>query len=253
MGKVKRAQRVKQIRVHGWDLSLNHLGIVELTNGALTRLWYVTDILKSWKNGKGFAELIKPPKSLDKQTMPLWRLVWWEEFITEFIDSNPTEYVGIEDYAFAKPQGAHQMGELGGIFRKEFWKAGSKMRYHDPMSVKMFVAHNGHADKWQMEDAVYKKWGIDFSRYNPPRSGPTKKNPDGHQNRQTSEDLADAFGVAQLVWLEYQLRKGLTTLDQLHEKEIQVFNRTTKSYPVNILGRNWIQREDQNEPAKIST
>jgi hypothetical protein len=88
--------------------------------------------------------------------------------------------------------------------------------------------------------SVCDRWGIDFSTFNQPKSKPTKKRPDPKQNRTTSEDLADAYSAAKLIWTEYQLRNGLIDLKDLHEKEIQVFNRTTKSYPVNILGREWI-------------
>ena len=37
---------------------------------------------------------------------------------------------------------------------------------------------------------------------------------------------------------------GWTFMDKLHEKEIRVFNRVTKTYPINLLDRDWIVNPD---------
>jgi Holliday junction resolvasome RuvABC endonuclease subunit len=239
--------------VHGWDLALNHSGFVELENGELSNFWYFTTEAGAAKKSKkhGF-RLILPTaaKMKDKQQRAMERLTWNENFIKEHILSRNPDYIGIEDYAVRADQGAHQLGEMGGVARMLVWHSGSKLRLHDPISIKMFAAHDGTASKDEVERMVEKRWDCDFSKYNQPISKPTKKNPDPKENRTVSEDLCDAFAIAKLVWTEVQLRAGKILLSDLHEKEVRVFNRVTKSYPVSLLGREWLKNP---EPKKIET
>jgi len=226
----------KQVIVQGWDLSLNHAGFVELVDGELGRFWYVSDRVGCAKRSKT-GTLIKIPKCEDRMQESIDRILFWRKYLVEHAIRSCPAYVGIEDYALdGGAHGAHYKGELGGIARLAALDVKARVRLHDPGSVKMFTTHRGDADKAWIEAAVKERWGVDFSRYNLPAK-PGKK-----ENRETSEDLADAFAVAQLVWTEIQLRRGTLMLSSLHEKEIQVFNRTTKAYPVNILGREWITR-----------
>ena len=230
-----------QIKVLGADLGLNHAAFVELVDGDLGRFWYVTDKLESFKKGKkqGRAVLLKVPKE-PKDTSELWRLSWWRGFIPAFIETVGPTYIGIEDYAYGASMRAHQIGELGGTARLAFWDSGLPFRLHDPLSVKLFATFDGGADKSMVEQAVRERWCVDFGEFNY-MTKPNKKHPNGRVNRQTSEDLSDAYAVAKLVWTEVQLRCGAINLSDLHPKEIQVFNRTTKHYPINILGREFVR------------
>jgi len=54
-------------------------------------------------------------------------------------------------------------------------------------------------------------------------------------------DIHDAYALMQLCKQEIDLRAGKAYLQDLDEHEIRVFNRTSHMYPVNILGREWIQ------------
>jgi len=224
--------------VHGWDLSLNHGAFVELIDGELSDYWYVTDIASAVKK-HGVRLPMEFGKIRDPNTRNLTRLVWWEHFIgKQILMPRAPEFVGIEDYALDSRQG-HMKGELGGIARILCWFRGTKIRFHDPMSVKMFVAHDGSCQKDEVEYAVKKRWGQDFSDRNPPKPPKAKR-----QNRTVSEDIADAYAIAQMVWTEVQLRRGDIRLNHLDEKEIRVFNRVTKTYPVSLLDRDWIQNPD---------
>jgi len=234
-----KARKIRKIAVQGWDLSLRHGGSVELADGELQQFWYVTDIVGSAKKSER-GTLLKDPKVKDNQQWYVQRLVWWKRYLDELVSFRQPHFLGIEDYALGAAQGAHYMGEVGGAARIVAKEAGCKLRLHDPFSIKMFVTHNGHADKAWMEAAVKERWGVDFSEFNPPLSKPTKKNPNPEVNRQTSEDLADAFAIAQLVWTEVRLRRGDLLMSELHEKEVQVFNRVTKMYPTSLLSREWI-------------
>jgi Holliday junction resolvasome RuvABC endonuclease subunit len=223
------------VKVIGLDVSLNHWGIVSLLDGELENYWFVTtenSIVKKLKEHSIFIDLPKRSKE-ESQIFSIKRLAALEKMLINFLKEHPVDYYGIEDYAFAMQQGSHQLGEMGGMVRLNLYKAGKLFRLHDPNSIKMFSTGNGSADKNLMEKGLKAKYNIDFLPCNP-----ISKN--GKMNKAVSEDLYDALAIAKLVWTEVLLRKGNIKLNELTESEIKVFNRVTKSYPVNILARDWL-------------
>ena len=224
----------------GMDISMNHGAIVLLKDGEMGGFWYYTNLAGSANQSKR-GHRIEPDifKTKDKHILGNRRLAWVRGFIRLIIQATKAQYGAVEDYAIRAEQGAHFLGEVGAAARLELWDAGVRYRLHDPTSVKMFVAHDGTCQKDAVERAVKKRWGADFSDVNqpPPKNG--KK-----QNRTTSEDLADAYSIAMMVWTEYLLRNGEIRLADLHEKEVRVFNRVTKTYPISLLDREWIYRCD---------
>ena len=230
--------RRKPIFVQGWDISLNHGAIVQLRDGKLDDFWFYSDkagsVARSKKHGAR-VELPTTTRQPDRQVRSIIRLDWVSRWIERTAFATPVGYVGLEDYAIGADQGAHYLGEIGGQARRLMWAHGVRYRLHDPIAVKLFVAHDATAQKDLIERSVFERWGADFGACNATSSGR------GKPSRQTSEDLADAFGLAQMIWTEYRLRKGLIRLSSLHVKEIQVFNRATKAFPVNVLGREWIR------------
>jgi Holliday junction resolvasome RuvABC endonuclease subunit len=214
----------------GIDVSINHGAVVCLQdNGALFDYWFMADkraiANKSAKHGEYIKKLKNP------EIHAVHRLECWEAFFFSLpIDHN--DYAGIEDYAYQASQGAHQIGEVGGIARKACWDDGARIRLHDPPSIKMFATHDGTADKKEMVREVLQRWPEtkEFCKYT-------------HlKNKTITEDLIDAYVIAKLVCVEVQLRNGSMKLSDLHEKEVQVFNRVTKRYPNNLLDREWIQK-----------
>lgn len=230
------------VRVHGYDISLNHGAVYELTDGEPTWFAYYTDVAGSANLGKGQGFRLPPmPTNGDKQLYQMERLAWIEHWLdkTVLVPRRP-DFCGIEDYALRAEQGAHQLGEVGGVARILFWFRGVHFRKHDPISVKMFATHDGTAQKDLVELAVKERWGKDFGCFNAPPPPPRKGKP-VKQSRRTSEDLADAFACAKLVEVERLIRAGKLGLDELeHDKERQVFNRVTKTYPTSLIGREWI-------------
>lgn len=233
----------------GMDISLNHGAVVAIEPvrikdiGApasrLAGLWYYTDSAGSADRSREHGARLKVPSELkERQQRAMWRLNWVSQWIEALLDAHQPEFAAVEDYAIRAEQGAHYLGEIGGQVRRALWERGVKFRLHDPISVKMFAAHDGTAQKDSVEEAVRERWGQDFGRFNTPPSGR------GKPSRQTSEDLADAYALAKLLSVEVALRAGYITPDKLeHDKERQVFIRTTKTYPVSLLGREWIQGE----------
>lgn len=234
-------------KVIGADLSLNHGAVVELTDGVMTWFSYYTTAAGVAALGKANGHRLPPPPSKggDAQMYQMQRLAWIERWLDkEVLVARRPDFVGIEDYALRSEQGAHQLGEVGGIARILFWFRGVYFRKHDPISVKMFTTWDGTAQKDLIELRVKKRWGVDFSHLNAPPPPPTKKGKKFKQSRTTSEDLADAFAIAKLVDVERRIRAGTLRLDQLeHDKERQVFNRVTKTYPISLIGREWIRNE----------
>lgn len=239
MGKKRKA-----IIVQGADISINHGAIVQLRNGKLDDFWYYTDQAGSAARSKEHGFRLEVPtnaKQPDKQIRNAIRLDWVGLWFDRIAMSRRPHYAGLEDYAVRAEQGAHYLGEVGGMARRLLWLRGVRYRLHEPGSVKMFTAHDGTAQKDLIEECVEERWGADFSEWNQPTNKRT-----GKENRQTSEDLADAFAIAKMIWIEYQLRMGWRALNKLHEKELRVFNRATKAFPINVLGRDWIHNPAGN-------
>lgn len=229
------------VKVLGGDISLNHGAIVELSDGKLSNFWFYTTLAGSAKKSERGTRIDpKIFKSDDKLNVGVARLNWLDGYFKNIISNTNAFYVGIEDYAYSADRGSHQLGEVGGLIKMLCYKAGMKIRLHDPVSVKMFVAHDGTCQKDAVQRAVKDRWDIDFSSVDQPPSKPTTKRPEPKINKQTSEDLADAYAIAKLVWAEVELRSGTSLMSDLHEKEVRVFNRVTKTYPVNLLSREWI-------------
>lgn len=238
---MKRRKPKANVIVQGWDISLNHGAVVQLCNGELDGFWYYTNLAGSAARSKehGFRiEMPTPTKQPDKQIRSAIRLDWVSRWLDRVALSKRPQFACLEDYALGADQGAHYIGEIGGQARRLLWLRGVRFRLYDPITVKMFVTNDGTAQKDLVEEFVEKRWGVEFGDYN------AKPGKNGKENRTTSEDLADAFGMAQMAWTEYQLRKGLIRMKSLGEKQIQVFQRVTKVYPINILGREWIHNPE---------
>lgn len=241
-------KRKRNVVVQGWDISLNHGAVVQLRDGALDGYWFYSDkagsVARAKKHGAR-VELPTPTKQPDKHIRSIIRLDWVSRWIERIPLAQAPGYIALEDYAIGADQGAHYLGEVGGQARRLMWSHGVRYRLHDPIAVKLFVAHDATAQKDLIEASVRDRWGADFGHCNAVSAGK------GKVSRQTSEDLADAFGLAQMAWTEYRLRKGLVHLSSLHEKEIQVFNRTTKAFPINVLGREWIRNACATSRARV--
>lgn len=218
------------IRTLGIDLSLNHAAFVQLDDGQLSKYLVITDtksILKTAPECTMFLDV-----SGDGDAKSLNRLSWWLANIHPILNSfDPIDYVAIEDYAYSAKQGAHQIGEVGGLLRLALWDLNLSWRKYTPGQIKLYTAHKGRAEKDEMVKAVKDRWNMDFSFLRP---GATKL-------WTSAEDAADAYSAAHLVWTEALLRKGMRELSSLPEAEIRVFMTAGKKEP-NVLGKEWLKR-----------
>jgi len=221
------------IRIHGWDLALNHSGLVEMDGeGRVTWFKYVTSKPTQAKAAWGGVHLsIKPKNKTDRHQHMIDRLLWWSHYLLNVIaERNPT-HICIEDYALSGKGMVHHIGELGGVARIASVMSGAKLRLHDPVTLKMYVAHNGAAKPEEMEESVYKRW---------PKTKIWSQLP-----TEARLDLVVGYALCRVLLDEINLRSGKLRLDTLDPKEIQAFMRVTKSNPVNLLGREFINYEAQ--------
>lgn len=226
-----RSPLVSAATVLGIDLSINHAAFVQLRGETMDKFTIVTDTKSIVAAGGPGNVRLMVVNETNPEAKECARLSWWQQSLGAILANFEADYVAFEDYAYSAKQGAHQIGEVGGLLRLRLWEQGWRFRKYSPGSIKKFAAHKGRAEKDEMVAAVRDRWGQDFSFLRP-----------GNTKLWTSaEDAADAFSIAQLLITEIRLRKGLIKLDQLHESEIAVFNSVGKKLPP-LLSREWIQR-----------
>ena len=216
----------------GIDLSLNHSGFVELDEVIGTMCWwhFVSDTAGHTKRQRNcsFMPHKKEKGKTDREQINAERLAWWQIQLAWILHTRSPKYVGIEDYAIqAQSNSAYQIGELGGVARLSAIEVGAHLRLIDPMTVKMFSAHMGNAEPETVAQEVRTRW---------PETQIWDSLPDLPRI-----DLACAYVVARMVFVETKLRDGTMLLKDLeHDKERAVFTRCTKALPVSLLGRDWI-------------
>jgi hypothetical protein len=233
------------MRIFGLDISLRHFGFVELDDsGSVVNYSYMIDVKKFEAIDPKHCLFYKMPKDLDHETEHFFRIKEILHFLTNQVWPTDAFTVAIEDYGYASQSTRFaEIAEQTGIVKNMFLAGGGLLRLHDPDSVKLFGAANGHALKKDMVDqlpiidqkgsvffpkallkTISKKVGI---------KNPTKvEEYDG-----PGTDLTDAYWLAQLLRTEMFLRRGQIMLCDLKENQIRVFNRVTKAHPVNILDR----------------
>lgn len=79
---------------------------------------------------------------------------------------NNADVVVIEGYAFARPNQAHQIGELGGVIRTALHEAGHRYIEVQPTALKKFATGKGGANKIGVAVAIAKRYGVQFKNDN---------------------------------------------------------------------------------------
>jgi Holliday junction resolvasome RuvABC endonuclease subunit len=139
------------------------------------------------------------------------------------------EYIAIEDYAYSATGKVFNIAEYVGGLKMDLYLEGKKIRMIEPTVVKKYAVGRGSCDKISMEDEYMKNDVLGLSKL------PEYKSP--------KLDIVDAFYIAKYLQLELQLRFGYILLKNLSQEHIQIFNRVTKSNPVNILARDFLERK----------
>lgn len=218
----------------GLDLSLNHAGAVVVdTDGRVVDYRFVSD--KKGAVQRNARHGIRAPQKAtkDAEQHQLDRMNFHRRWISDVTLVSGADYVGLEGYAFAAvSNSSYQYGELGGLARYVLTRNGCKVRIHDPQSIKMWATGKGNALAADLLDAmpdagVRDEW---------------KAIEDGLKGQQAAEDLAVAYWIAHMVASEVLVRRGVKALVGFPEHRVRVFNRITKTYPANLLDREWLHR-----------
>ncbi len=94
------------------------------------------------------------------------RLDYIQNSIRDILNRYSCDLVCIEGYAYARPNQAHQMGELGGVLRLLLYRENVPYTEIAPPTLKKFATGKGNADKDQVMLQVYKRWGIECANNN---------------------------------------------------------------------------------------
>ena len=219
----------------GWDQSVNHGAIVAINREGqlLDWRWYAQAVkdCKDKQRSAAFSSDIRNEKNRDLKAV--YRLGWidgWCEgaliWLRHLINSghHAGAVIGLEDYAMAASQGAHQIGEVSGVVRLRLYRNRfCYVRLWDPLTLKLYATGCGDADKDSIRNAIRERWGVEF-----PGSG-------SHE-----DDLMDAYALARMTLLEADVRTGRVSLQHLLDQERRIFLRVTKSHPINVLERPYL-------------
>ena len=223
----------------GLDLSLNGSAGTVLAPGTGKGRNVISHFLCSEKKGlcKTLAKKeevmgvlhLQKPKGRMTEPVKVARLDSVLKFLVSHINSIKPTFVAIEDYAYGAKGDQFHIGELTGAVKTYLWRRGIPFRMYDPKTIKKYGTGSGNADKADMLVACLKKWKQDFMDYD-----------------KVKDNVADSFIIARLLELELDLRRGHYSLSDLTNKEREIFQRVTKTYPVNILERPFIMQGEES-------
>lgn len=120
------------------------------------------------------------------------RLLFIEEQLWKAITVDRLDLICLEDYAFARPNQAHQIGELGGTIRKLLHQSGIPWVAIAPSSIKKFSTGKGNVEKNKVLMHVYKRWGVECA----------------------NDNQADAYVLAKVAWELMQPGGDLTAFQE---------------------------------------
>jgi hypothetical protein len=233
--------------VIGCDISLNHGGFCWFNEKGKVTDWKFFHNVKKYTVAEplhGYVFNLKKRSEETSHSFDLRRLVFYRELFHDVViveEPDPSwvcGYYSIEGYAIHQGVSSTnrllQIAELTGSLKELIYHGGGRMRIHDPMSVKMFALH-GRATKRDMREAA-KQDGFELPDA---LFKETKKDLDG-----PGTDVIDAYWLGKMLVMELQLRKGTLLLSDLLPNQIKVFNRVTKSFPVNVLARPFLGDAD---------
>lgn len=235
------------MKIIGLDISLDHGGFVALdVDGVVVDYAYLTSVKKSADvDSEHSIFLSKRGKEESKETFRLRRLDEYLEALMAFerrvsVFSVPA-YYSIEGYSYASQSTSMcQIAELTGHLKHYlFNKESNKIRIHDPLSVKLFATNKGNCLKKDIVQQAQLVFDIPEGLIKRVVKKNKKKNTQIDEFDGPVTDIADAYFLARMVYRELQVRKGATTLAQLDEGERRIFLRVSKTFPVNLLDRDF--------------
>jgi hypothetical protein len=241
------------ITIVGGDISFAHFAFVQvqidetadnpIATATPINWWFLTEkayiAKKTHTQGHGYG--FRLPKIADPEIRKMMRM----DILARctYQSGRGMTHASIEGFALGATQrNPYELGGVGYLTRRGWWRMGINYRFYAPTQLKKFVCHRGggwpkgmakivsmekSGERWP--DAVAK-----FDRFQEKNSWGT-----------TYEDLVDAFDVGVLGLTELMLRSGYMHMSDLsHDKEREIFNETSKYEPENLLIRPWTGKPD---------
>jgi Holliday junction resolvasome RuvABC endonuclease subunit len=219
------------LKIFGIDYSVN--------SPAVVRIHIDSDLNETDISYLGFSD-VKKTAEIDKNNIIYYnkkqfnnyieKIYWFRDNILDFMKLDKDDIVGLESYAFCAKGKVFNIAEATFSIKSAIYDSGAKLRTYEPTLIKKFSTGKGTANKEAMLEefnrSEYKELFGDLPSNNP------------------KEDLVDAFYIAKLLLTELRIRRGLVKLSDLSEKQIEVFNATSKSNPENILVRDFLSKLD---------
>lgn len=231
------------VTIIGCDISLDHAGFCFLNeDGKVLDYQFYSQIKKEIAEDAehGILLTVKKQDGEDPLQFQMRRLSEYLELFKDIGRHVVADCFSIEGYAYQTVTNSiTQNSELMGMIKHHLYKNGFSFRIHDPLSVKFFAVGKGNATKDEMVEQAAKEGFVPNASFKMRK----KKLKTGFVNEMDGPktDVVDAYFLARLLWTELKLRTGELLLKDLPEYQVMVFNRVTKTYPVNILARSLIR------------
>ena len=212
----------KKIKLVGIDQSAAGSAAVLLENGKLTDKLFYADTKTAAKKLESHGAVIPRHVKNNNQVQHVERIIDLKYRLGRFLEQHRPNYAALEAYSVNRQAYVHVLGEVGGIVRMELARLSIPYKVYEISFIKKFATGKGNAEKADMVLACRDQW----EKHNFLEFGKTDK---------AAGNLADAYAIAQMLKMELNLRSGKKTLDQLEAHQREVFLKTTKYTPVNIL------------------
>lgn len=205
-------KKIQRSSFLGLDLSPNHAGAVEIDFDGKLKSWsLVTDMATVAKAAEkrdnqlyscgsvAFLDASNRRKSLSKQAWKLYRLEFMSQWLDDLMRSCKMPiHAALEDYAHSKPNGAYDIGEIGGQARGLFVRNQIPFLLISPSELKSFAGVKG---KVKPTKEVLELYGNDWTFLDA-----------GNKSSQAAGDIADAQILAHQAQMIYRLNKAETLM-----------------------------------------
>lgn len=229
--------------IYGLDISLDHAGYVVLNDKGDVRDFGAITSVKKYKDiSPGHITLLSKQKR--EEPKEAFRLRRMKEFRGVLIwgCERPLGHFSIEGYSYSSQSTAVcQIAELTGYLKHTVFEGGGFVRIHDPLSVKLFAINKGNCLKKDIVNRALKH--IDVPEGLIKKKIVKKKGIRVEEFDGPATDIADAYFLARMLWVELEVRAGRILLSELDEGQRRIFLRTSKHYPVNLLDRSFVHKE----------
>lgn len=145
------------------------------------------------------------------------------------------DYMALEDYAFNASGQITKLAESVGSLIVLFYEKYTKIRKYNISIIKIFATSKGNSDKISMEKYydLYKEEKFNLS-YLPMVHEKKSNNP--------KDNIIDAYYIMKMLQIELKVRTGIIRLHELSSDILRCFNRVTKSEPLNLPVRPFIEK-----------